>query len=72
MLITKRRPKLKLENDFSKTVAIFFNNSIAMSTTDVPRDWFVFRMKAYWYIVKGAKFELSTVTVSAQQMEEPA
>ena len=24
MLITKRRPKLKLESDFSKTVAIFY------------------------------------------------
>ena len=47
MLITKRRPKLKLEDDFSKTIEIFFNNSIAMATMDVPGDWIVFRMKAY-------------------------
>ena len=69
MLITKRRPKLKLENDLSKKIAIFyrfqpklyhalFNNSIAMATVDVSWDCFVFRMKAYWYIVKVTKFEL--------------
>ena len=71
MLITKRKPKLKLENDLSKKIAIFyrfhpklyqalFNNSIAMATVDVPRDWFVFELKAHWYIVKVTMFELPT------------
>ena len=31
-----------------------------MATVDVPWDWFVFRMKAYWYIVKVTKFERPT------------
>ena len=32
-----------------------------MATVDVPWDWFVFRMKAYWHVVKVAKFELLAV-----------
>ena len=31
-----------------------------MATVDVPWDWFVFKMKAYQYIVKIAKFDLAT------------
>ena len=31
-----------------------------MATVDVPWDWFVFKMKAYQYIVQVTKFELST------------
>ena len=29
-----------------------------METADVPWDWFVFKMKAYQYIVKVTKFEV--------------
>ena len=69
MLITKRRPKLKLEKDLRKNITIFyrsytklyqelFNNSIAMATVDGPWAWFAFKMKAYQYIVKVTKFEL--------------
>ena len=57
MLITKSKPKLRLENDLNKkcnylsNLAKFcrapFNNSITMATADVPWDWFVFRIKAY-------------------------
>ena len=72
MLITKRKLKLKLENDLSKKFAIFyrfkpklykalFNNSAAMATVDVPWYWFVFKTKAYQYMVKVTKFELPTV-----------
>ena len=31
-----------------------------MATVDVPWEWFVFRMRAYLYIVKVTKFEFST------------
>ena len=31
-----------------------------MATVDVPQDWFVFRMKAYKYMVKVTKFQLRT------------
>ena len=31
-----------------------------MATVDVSWDWFVFRMKAYQYIVKVTKFDLPT------------
>ena len=66
MLVTERRPNLKLENNLSKKSAIFyiklyqalFNNSIAMETVDATRDWFVFKIKAYQYIVKVTKFEV--------------
>ena len=59
MLITKRRPKLKLENDLSKNLQFSTDfsenytkhsstiNSIVMETVDVPWDWFVFKMKSY-------------------------
>ena len=33
---------------------------MAMATVDVPWEWFVFRMKAYFYIVKVTKFEFPT------------
>ena len=32
-----------------------------MATVDVSWDWFAFRIKAYWYMVKDTKFELPTV-----------
>ena len=38
-----------------------------MATVDVPWDCFVFRIQAYYYIVK-----VILLTVSAQQREEPA
>ena len=70
MLITKSKPKLKLENDLSKNcnflpilAKVFrapFNNSVAMGTVDVPWDWFVFRIQAYYYMVKVRKFQLPT------------
>ena len=58
MLITKSKPKLKLENDLSKKLEFStdfsqkfyrapFNNSITMATVDVPWGWFVFRIQAY-------------------------
>ena len=58
MLITKSKPKLKLENDLSKNCNFLLilakiyrgpplNNSITMATVDVPWDWFVFRIQAY-------------------------
>ena len=34
--------------------------SVAVATVDVPLDWFGLKMKAYWYLVKVTKFELST------------
>ena len=70
MLITKTKPKLKLEYDLSKTLQFstnfsqnytkHFNNGVAMATVDLPWDYFVFRMKAYEYIVKVIKFQLPT------------
>ena len=68
MLITKSNPKLRLENNFEQKNAIFyrflpkfywapFNNSVTMTTVDVPWDWLVFRIQAY-YIVKVRKFQL--------------
>ena len=67
MLITKRKPTLKLENDLSKELqfiptlakiipSTLQQSSIAMATVDVLWDWFVFRMKAYMYVVKVTKF----------------
>ena len=60
MLITKRKPKLKLENDLSKKLqfsAYFSQNYTKHSSTialpwekwmsHVSWDWFGFRMKAY-------------------------
>ena len=60
MLTTKRKPKVKLENDSSKKYCNFLpilakimpsilqiGNSIAMATVDVPWDWFVFKIKAH-------------------------
>ena len=71
MLITKGKPKLKLENASSKKIAIFyrfwpklyqapFNNSVVMITMDAQFYWFVFEIDAYQYIVKVTKFELLT------------
>ena len=31
-----------------------------MATVNVPWDWFVFKMKAYWYIAKVTKIEVPT------------
>ena len=54
MLITKRKPKLKSENNLRKKLQFstdfsqaLFNNIIAMATVDVPWDWFASRIKAY-------------------------
>ena len=57
MLITKSKPKLKLEHDLSKKCNFLpilakiyqvpFNNSVTMVTVNVSWDWFVFRIKAY-------------------------
>ena len=58
MPITKRKPKLKLENDLSKTLHFSTDfsqdytkdsstNSVAMATVDVPWDWFVSRIRVY-------------------------
>ena len=55
---------MKLENDLRKKITLYqtlFNNGIAMATMEVPWDWFVFKMKAYYYIVKVTKFALCTV-----------
>ena len=66
MLITKRRPKLKLENNLSKkcNFLLIFAKITPITLqqqrchVDVTWDWFVFKINAYWYIVKVTKFEV--------------
>ena len=56
MIITKRRPKLKLKDDSREKLQFsidFSQNyakcpstySVAIATIDVPWDWFVFKME---------------------------